>query len=196
MRLYSDAPARRRRQQISDGLVGLWVLFWCWQGWSVGAAVHAGARPTRRAEALTEDIGIDLGRIADFIGGVPLMGQSLGDLVVSAQLKVQQLAVLAGEATATIEGIGWKAGLGVAVTPSVLLLASYLPARIRFVRRANHDGPVDVELEALRALVQQPAAVLHSLVDDPVGGWQRRDPHAVAALAAHQLRHDGVRPPQ
>lgn len=196
MRLYSDDPSRRRGQQVRDALVALWVVFWCWQGWAIGSAVHDGAEPARRAERLTADIALDLGRIADAISAVPLMGSSLADLVVSSQVKVQELSVLAADATATVEGIGWKAGLGVALTPSILLLAAYLPHRVRFVRRANQPGPVDLELAALRALLTQPAEVLHRLTPDPVGGWQRRDPQAVTALAAHQLRWDGVRPPQ
>lgn len=192
MRLYSGHEPRRRRQITADLLVGLWVLFWLWQGWSIASSIDQAAEPTRRAETITAQMATDLGELTSTVLSIPLLGSSVGTLMDSLTTKVVTLSELSAEGTETVEGMAWKAGLGVALTPNILMLATYLPRRARFVRGARVQGPIDVEVYALRAINTQPVDVLRALVPDPVAGWRAGDRQTIEALAAYQARYEGV----
>ncbi|MFS3129125.1 hypothetical protein ACLM5J_12060 [Nocardioides sp. Bht2] len=193
MRLYSGHEPRRRRQITTDLLVGLWVVFWLWQGWSIASSIDQAAEPTRRAEVITTRMAEDLTSLKSQVEAVPLLGGSMGSIIFTMTQRVEQLAELSADGTETVEGMAWKAGLGVALTPNVLMLATYLPRRARFVRRARVEGPLDPAVYALRAITTQPTDLLRELVADPVGGWRAGDPETIRALAEFQARYEGVR---
>lgn len=192
MRLYSGHQPLRRRQLTADVLVGLWVVFWLFQGWSIATSIDDAAQPTRRAEQITSQMASDLTSMKEQVDAIPLLGGSMGSILFTMTQRVEQLSTLSADGTELVEGMAWRAGLGVALTPNVLLLATYLPRRARFIRRARVQGPLDPEVYALRAMTTQPADVLRELAPDPVGGWRARDPQTIQALAAYQARYEGV----
>ena len=104
----------------------------------------------------------------------------------------QQIAAIDRAATL----LGWL----VFSIPVVILLVIWLPARIRFVRRARAsqhfiDAEADLDLFALRAMTSQPMHVIARISDDPVAAWRRGDRAVIDALAAVELRRSGLRPP-
>ena len=91
-------------------------------------------------------------------------------------------------------------GVLIAVIPVLLVLAVWLPARVRFARRAGAaqrfvDADADLDLFALRAMAGQPMHLLARISDDPAGAWRRGDPDVVRRLAVLELRSVGLRPP-
>ncbi|CAM3237269.1 hypothetical protein NODU109028_05645 [Nocardioides dubius] len=192
MRLYSGHAPLRRTQLIADALVALWVVFWLAMGWSIASSIDDAAQPTRRAEEITSRMASDLTEMKGQVDAIPLLGGSMGSILFTMTQRVEQLSALSADGTASVESMSWKAGLGVALTPNVLMLATYLPRRARFVRRARVQGPLDPEVYALRAITTQPADVLRELVPDPVGGWRAGDRQTIETLAAFQARYEGV----
>src|SRR5947209_16026368 len=93
--------------------------------------------------------------------------------------------------------VGWRVELG----PVLVVVAFWLPARLRFARRAGMStelatAPAGEELLALRALTNRPLHELRSVAEDPLAAWRSGDPDAVRALAALELDAAGVSPPR
>ena len=111
---------------------------------------------------------------------------SLGELVASAD---RQVAMVERVAALT----GWLA-FGV---PVAVVLALWLPRRIRFHRRARAaqtflDSGADLDLFALRALAGQPMHVLAAISPDPVAAWRGGDRAVITRLAEGELHRSGL----
>jgi hypothetical protein len=105
----------------------------------------------------------------------------------------------AGTQIVFIEQAGLLAGWLVFVLPVLIVWAIWIPAWIRFARRARAtqsllDAHGDLELFALRAMVTQPLQVIAKISDDPMTAWRREDRRAITALAAAVLRRSGLNP--
>ena len=84
--------------------------------------------------------------------------------------------------------------------PGRLLVAVWLPRRIRFYRlakAAQHflDEGADLDLFALRAMATQPMHVLAGISRDPVAAWRAGDRSVIDRLAEVELRRSGLRMP-
>lgn len=152
MALYSALPERRKRQMIGDIAVVVWIVFWLFQGWSTHQGISEATRATETAGQAAVALDDRLEVAATALGAIPL----LGDTVAAPFLQASEAAGRMHEAselgTATIESLAWKLGVGVALTPTILLLAAWLPRRIAEVRRSSPEWAGDPELLALRAL--------------------------------------------
>jgi hypothetical protein len=94
-------------------------------------------------------------------------------------------------------------GIAVAIIPVVILLAIWLPRRIRWIiaasaakrllRSSAEDGRA-LDLFALRALVNQPLAQLSRITQDPALAWREQDPVALESLAELELAQLGLYP--
>ena len=98
-----------------------------------------------------------------------------------------------------VERLAFWLGLSIALFPILVVLAGWLPGRVRFVREATAgqkfiDAEADEELFALRAMARQPMHVLARVSDDPVGAWRRGDRATTRALAALEMRDVGLTP--
>lgn len=201
MKLYADTPLRRSLQMLRDLLLVAWVAAWAW----VGKVVHDGtlalAAPGRQvhrsASSLSEGLA-DAGRRLD---DVPLIGGGIAAPFDKAAEASASLAGAGSSEVAAIERLSWVLGLSIALIPILVVLAFYLPGRVRFVREATAgarfvDDSADLDLFALRALARQPMHVLARIHDDPAGAWRARDARVVRALAELELRECGLRPPR
>ena len=92
--------------------------------------------------------------------------------------------------------VGWL----VFLIPVTIVVAFWLPRRIRFYRQARAsqvflDALADLDLFALRAMAAQPHYVLAEISDDPVKAWRSGDRAVINQLAELELRRNGLQLP-
>lgn len=196
---YAAAWPRRARQLALDAAVAVWVLAWTALGVLVHGAVSALVPPAESLAGGASDVSDQLGRAGDGLARLPLVGDEVGAPLQGASSTMRSVAT---SATQTAELVG-ELALLVAVLlplgPVLLVLALWLPVRLRFARRAGAArtllaGGADPQLFALRALATRPLPELLAVSVDPVGDWRRGDEAVTAALARLELAGLGVAP--
>lgn len=198
MKLYSDFAPQRTRQIIADTLALAAIILWIWFGIAVYSAVAALASfgvDMQRAGSGFQESMTDIG---DQLAGIPLIGGTVRapfDGASSAGTALEQ----AGESQQVlVQQLALTLGLGIALIPTMLVLAIWLLPRIRFIRRARRARVVlrsgaGVDLLALRALANQKLTSLAAVHADASGAWRRGDPAVLAQLAALELKSSGIR---
>lgn len=199
MKLYADLPGKRMLQVTGDLLLVVWFVAWAWLGHAVHDATLALAGPGRQVESASTDLADRLRDAGSAVGGLPVVGDRAGQPLDDAGAAADRVAE-AGRAQAEAVGtlatwLGWSTAL----VPIAVAGAAYLPARVRFVRRATAgralvDSAADLDLFALRALAHQPLHRLAAISDDPARAWREQDADLVGRLAALELRDAGLRP--
>ncbi|MGQ7295097.1 hypothetical protein [Quadrisphaera sp. KR29] len=203
---YAASPARRARQVTADVAVLVWAVVCVVTGVVVHGAVAALADPARSLSRGAGGLSDQLGGAADAAGRVPLVGDELASPLTGASGSAGDLATAGADLAATIGHLATVLGLAVAVLPVLLVVALWLPVRLRFARRAGAarawlDGDADVqgetrrsrtELLAWRALASQPLSALAAVSPDPLADVRRGDPRATQALAALERRALGL----
>ena len=200
MGIYAAQRGRMAAQVAGDVFVLVWIVVWGVLGSLVDQAINVLTGPARETARTAVRLAGDLTDAADQAGRVPGLGEqlrrpfdaaanSLGGIVSSANNQVESIQTLA-----TL--MGWL----VFLIPVTVVIAFWLPRRIRFVRRARAaqrflDAQADLDLFALRAMANQPMHVLAEISDDPVAAWRRGDRSVVNALAEVELRRSGLRMP-
>ena len=201
MKLYADTGSRFARQVLADVLVVAWVLVWVW----IGNVVHDGtlelAGPGLQLDESATSLAESMTEAGDVLGGVPVVGGAASAPFDKASGASESLAEAGRAEVRAVERLAFWLGLSIALIPILVVLAFYAPGRLRFVREAGAgqrfvDADADLELFALRAMVNQPMHVLGRVSEDPVGAWQRGDRDVVRALASVELRSVGLRPPR
>ncbi len=201
MVLYASSPVRRARQVATDLLVLVWVFAAVRAGQAVHQATLRLAEPGRQLEAAGRDIGTNLRAAAEQVGGLPLVGGDLRGALDRTAASAGTLVSAGQEQQSAVGRLAVLLGVLIAVVPILLALGLWLPARVRFIRRAGAaqrflDADADLDLFALRAMAHQPLHVLARISDDPAGAWRRGDPAVVRELAVLELRSVGLRPPR
>jgi hypothetical protein len=200
MGFYAQRPGRLAGQLLGDVLVVVWVVAWALVAIAVDRTVSLLAAPARQTGETAQRLSSDFSEAAGQAAQVPGLGEqlrrpfdaasgSLGDLISSAEQTVdiiQQIAAL----------LGWM----VFLIPVSVLLAFWLPRRIRFYRLAKAaqaflDEQADLDLFALRAMATQPMHVLAAISRDPVGAWRAGDRAVINRLAEVELRRTGLAMP-
>ena len=200
MKMYADSPARRTRQIIADLLVVLWLVFWVWAGWSVHESVQELTTPAERTRTAATGLAGSLRDTGDSLGGIPLIGDTAARPLDDAAGHAEDLADSSARGVDSINSLALKLGLGIALTPLLIVLAFFLPPRVAFIRDATAgqrfvDSTHDIDLFAMRALAHQPLHLLARISPDPAGAWRARDARVVAQLAALEMHDVGLRPP-
>jgi hypothetical protein len=201
IKIWSELPVARTREQLADVATLIWVVFWgnlVWQlfqflvGFAgVGRAVHEGG-----------DNMIEGGKsLGDSLAGLPLVGAQARDLATGAFAAGGQPISELGtglEEFITIVSIV-LASLFAIVTIGAWLIR-YVPwrrerlQRVRSAHRAIRRAPdTDAGIEAtlaMRAISRLEYATLLDYTPDPLGDWQsgRHDRLAKAELASVGLR--------
>ena len=200
MVLYAAAPLHRTRQVAADVLVLVAVYAAVRAGRAVHFAVLRLAEPGRQLESAGRDIGTSLHDAAAQVGGLPLVGDGVRVPLDRAASATATLVRAGQEQQVAVGQLAVLVGVLIAVIPVLLVLLVWLPARVRFARRAGAaqrfvDADADLDLFALRAMAGQPMHLLARISDDPAGAWRRGDPDVVRRLAVLELRSVGLRPP-
>ena len=201
MKLYADGPIRRTGQLLGDLLLVLWVLLWLWLADVVHDATMALAAPGRTIEEAGGGLAGQLRDAGSAVGDVPLVGDEVRTPFDGAGRAADQIAEAGAAQVEAVEQLAFWLGITVAAIPVLIVLATYLPLRWRFVREASAgqrfiDEDADLELFALRAMANQPMHRLAGVTRDPVRAWRDRDADVVRALALLELRDVGLTPPR
>ena len=200
MKLYADSPGQLARQLVSDVALVCWLLLWIWAGMAVHDATMELAGPGEPITESATGIADSMTEAGGVLGGLPLVGDEAQAPFDKASGAADELAEAGRAEVRAVESLANGLGLAVALIPILVVVAFYLPARIRFVRRATAgarlvDAGEDLDLFALRALTHQPLHVLARITDDPAGAWRRGDRQVTDRLAELELRANGLRMP-
>jgi hypothetical protein len=131
---------------------------------------------------------------------VPVAGEQLRRPLDAASVTLGNLITSANQQVDSIERLALIVGWLVFLIPVTIVVAFWLPRRIRFYRQARAsqvflDTLADLDLFALRAMAAQPLYVLAEISDDPVTAWRSGDREVINKLAELELRRDGLRLP-
>jgi hypothetical protein len=206
VRIWSELPGARLREQIADLLTVLWLLFWggiAWGLFDVIAGFAEAGRAIRGGGQTMIGAGQDLGAA---LAGIPVVGEGLRDVAANA---------FAG-AGSPISDFGLAIEQFILIVATVLALlfvlvtigpwlARYVPwrverlSRMRAAHRAIRQAPAVgddrlAEVLAMRAMSRLDYGTLLSFTPDPVGDWSSRrfDRLARAELASVGLRPRGT----
>ncbi len=195
---YAETPARRSRQVLADVVAALALLCCYWIGTGVHDLTAQLAGPGRSLEDGGATLAQKMTDAGNAASDVPLVGDNLRDpfdQASEAGRSIEQAGVRQQEVVESLAlTLGWVTG----GLPALVVLALWVPRRLRFARRAGHaqrllsDG-AGLDVFAFRALARQPLSQLSRLSTDPAAGWRNRDPATIEALAALELRGLGLR---
>jgi len=197
MKFYADRPIRRTAQVVADLGALLLAAFAIW----LGTEVHAQVTKLRAPGDGLIDAGTGLrgtfDSAADNADDIPLVGDALANALHTgsdAGIKLSQAGQWQVEAVTDLAL--WMAVILIAI-PMVFLLVTWLPLRLRFVRRATAGvhlqrlGEEGYDLLALRALATQPLPRL-AKAGEVTTGWRNQDPVVIKKLARWELERLGL----
>lgn len=201
MGIYSARPARLAGQIFSDLFVVGWVIGWAAVAIVVNEVVAALAVPAKETARTAGRLMENMREAGEQAARVPGVGDDLRRPFDSASTTLGNVVASANQQVESIERLALIGGWLVFLIPVAVVVALWLPRRIRFYRQARAsqqflDSSADLDLFALRALASQPLYVLAGISDDPVRAWREGDRQVIDALAAVELRRNGLRLPR
>ena len=200
MGIYAKRPARMIGQLLGDGFVLLWTIGWAIVAIFVHRVIEVLATPARETAKTAVRLAENFREAAAEAAKVPVAGDQLRRPFDSAAVTLGNLITSANEQVASIERLALIVGWLVFLIPVTIVVAFWLPRRIRFYRQARAsqvflDSLSDLDLFALRAMAAQPLYVLAQISDDPVQAWRSGDREVINKLAEIELKRDGLRLP-
>ncbi|HEX8631963.1 MAG TPA: hypothetical protein VF755_27715 [Catenuloplanes sp.] len=198
MKIYADRLPSALRQLATDLLVVIWVYAWIRAAMWLHDLIGKLAGPGRTLEGAGTGIATNLADAGAKVGRVPLVGDELTAPFNQAAQAARSVADAGREQQALVTDLALWLPVALLVAPLGLVLFSWLPRRLRWIRRAGEaaalrDVPAGTDLLALRALANQPLRRLTAIAPDVTTAWRRGDEATVAALAALELRQLGLR---
>ncbi|MBM6399709.1 hypothetical protein [Phycicoccus sonneratiae] len=200
MKLYSDLPARRTVQVLSDLAMVAWVVLWLRVAQWVHESTLRLAEPGHRLESAGTGFTGRMNDAGNSVDDLPLLDDRIAAPFRSAAGVGEDFASAGRDLVTAVERFATVLAIVTAVAPVVIVLGTWLVLRWRFVRRATAaqrfvDAAPDLDLFALRAMANQPMQRLARISDDPAGAWRRGEADVVRALAVLELKESGLRPP-
>jgi hypothetical protein len=201
MAIYARRSGKRARQIAADVFVACWTVVWALLGFLVHSLIAATADPIRRGADAFQQMSQDFRSAAEKAASVPAVGDQLRRPFDEAVQRMDAVIASAHHEIDLIERTALVLGWLTFVIPVLIILAFWLPRRIRFARegravRALLENHPDLDLFALRALATQPIRRLARLSPDPMRAWRSADREVITALADLELRDAGVRLPR
>lgn len=202
IKVWSELPIARAKEQVADVATLLWVLLWGSMVWRLFQFLVSFAQAGRTIRSGGEQMvqsGRDLG---DSLAGVPLVGSQLRDIARNAFAGPgKPLSDFGSQIEQFIVVVAAVLALLLALVTLVPWMNHYLPwrwerlRRLRAARRAIRTAPraVDASIErllAMRAVCRLDYSMLLDYTPDPLGDWVngRHDRLAEAELASVGLR--------
>jgi len=201
MAIYASRPGRLAGQLIGDLFVLGWGVAWAVVGVFVHQVVEVLAVPARETARTASRLVTNLKDAAEQASRVPGVGDDLRQPFDAASVTLGNVITSANQQVASIELLAVIAGWLAFLIPVAVVVAFWLPRRIRFYRQAKAsqqflDSTADLDLFALRAMASQPLYVLAGVSDDPVRAWRDGDRQVIDQLAEIELRRNGLRFPK
>jgi hypothetical protein len=196
---YAETPARRTRQIAADVVAVIALLCCYWIGSSVHDLTDNLAAPGRSLESGGAVLAQRMTDAGQAVSEAPFIGDSLRQPFDQASDAGRSIEQAGAEQQTVVHRLALTLGWVTGGVPAIVVLALWLPKRVKFARRAGHaqrlvGGGAGLDVFAFRALARQPIADLARLGSDPAAGWRNRDPAMIEALAALELRRLGLRP--
>ena len=202
IKLWSELPLERSKEQVADVATLAWVLFWgsiVWKLFDFLASFAEGGRLIRTGGQTMVQSGRDLGAT---LADVPLVGGQLQDTARDAFADVgRPLSEFGTEVEQFILAVAAAVAIILALVTIAPWLSRYLPwrwrrvrrvrAAHRAIRRAPDAGEPGIErILAMRAVTRLDYSTLLEYSPDPLGDWARgrHDRLARAELASVGLR--------
>ena len=197
--MYADRLPTAVRQLLTDLLVVFWVYAWIRAGIWINDMVEKLGVPGQKLQDAGTGIAGNLGDIGGKVGRVPLVGDELTAPFNSAAEAAKSLAEAGRQQQEVVDNLALAMALLIVAVPLALVLFLWLPARLRWMRRAAvaaavRSEPAGQDLLALRALASRPLNELAKLGPDIAQSWRNGDAAAVQALAALELKDLGLKP--
>lgn len=202
IKIWSELPGMRAKEQVADLATILWVAFWgsvVWQLFQFLVGFAEAGRTVRAGGQTMVQSGRDLG---ESLSGLPLVGSQVRDIARDAFAGAgQPLSDFGTELEQFIFVIAVVLALLLALVTLVPWLTRYLPwrwdrvqnmrAAHRVIRTAPDVGDAAVERAlAMRGMTRLDYSTLLEYSSDPLGDWTtgRYDRLARAELASVGLR--------
>ena len=201
MGLYSPRPGRLAGQIVGDLFVVAWTVACALAAIAVNQVIAVLAIPARETARTTARLIENMREAGEQAARVPGVGDDLRRPFDAASVTLGSVVAAANEQVSSIETVALIVGWVVFLLPVALVVALWLPRRVRFFRQARAsqqflDASADLDLFALRAMASQPLHVLAGVSDDPVRAWREGDRTVIDALAEIELRRNGLRFPE
>jgi hypothetical protein len=202
IKIWSELPLARSKEQIADVATLLWVVFWgniVWQLFQFLTSFAEAGRAVRAGGQGMVQSGADLG---ESLAGLPLVGSQVRDIARDALAGAgRPIADFGTELEQFIFVVAIVLALLLAIVTMAPWLARYLPwrwerlRRVRAAHRVVRTAPevADAQIErtlAMRAVNRLDYSALLEFTPDPFGDWAtgRNDRLARAELASVGLR--------
>ena len=200
MGIYAQRPGRMVGQVFADLFVVVWAIAWGVIGVFIRQSIAVLAGPARETARTADRLAKNFTEAAGQAQQVPGVGDQLRRPFDAASATLGSLITSANHQVASIERLALVMGWLVFLIPVTVVIAFWLPRRIRFYRLARAaqqfiDSSADLDLFALRAMASQPMHILASVSDDPVAAWRSGDTAVINRLAELELRQSGLRMP-
>ena len=193
MRLYPDIPAARRSAIVRDVVVLLLLVLFAWLGLKVHDSVQSLASVPRGVADSGGAIRDGFSSAGDAVGAAPVIGGSLRDALRNAGASTGGQITETGRAgVRDVNHLANVLGWLMFLLPALVLLAGFVPGRVRDVRRltaaARAVGPALTPERrhslAARAAYGLPYERLMPHTRDPLGDLEagRYDGLVAAAL--------------
>lgn len=197
MQFYAERPIRRTAQLVSDLLAALLVVFAVWLATSVYDEVMKLRAPGDGLVDAGTGLRGTFDNAANSADGIPLVGDALAKALHGGSDVGTRLADAGRWQIEAVENLAWWMAAIIIALPVLTLVATWLPLRWHFTRRATAAarlralGDEGLDLLALRALATQPLRRLAS-VGEVATGWRQRDRDIIEKLAGHELARHGL----
>lgn len=201
MGIYAQRPGRLVGQVVGDLFVLGWAVVWGLAGFFVQQTIAVLAGPARETARTATRLSGDFTDAGTQASKVPGVGDQLRRPFDSASDTLGSVVTSANHQVDSIERLAVIMGWLVFLIPVAVVIAFWLPRRVRFYRQARAaqvfiDSNADLDLFALRAMSLQPMHVLAAVSDDPVTAWRTGDRAVINQLAELELRRSGLRMPE
>ncbi|MFJ7214704.1 hypothetical protein [Amycolatopsis sp. NPDC098790] len=199
MQFYAERPIRRTAQLVSDLLALLLVIFAVWLGTSVYDEVMKLRAPGDGLVDAGTGLRGTFDSAANSADGIPLVGDALAKALHGGSDAGTKLADAGHWQIEAVQSLAWWMAAIIIALPVVTLVATWLPLRWRFTRRASAAaglralGDEGMDVLALRALTTQPLRRLTS-AGEVATGWRERDRDVIEELAGRELARHGLVP--
>lgn len=200
MPIYARRSGKLARQITADVFVVCWTAIWALLGVWVHRLIAATADPIRRGADAFSQLAQDFRSAGEKAASVPAVGDQLRRPFDEAVRRMDAVIASAQHEVDLIDRTALVLGWLTFVVPVLIVLAIWLPHRVRFAREARDvqdllDTRPDLGLFALRAMANQPIRRLVRVSPDPMVAWRSNDREVITALAELELRDTGVRLP-